>query len=113
MYPLVLVQIRNQTWRRLRRIRLSVHSLASSLANLDTSSLASAMDLEMVISSRLLPSSSWTDLYKFSDKTNDKLSNKQFPSLFTIYFKIEEKKAFNGFENGTFRFPSLLFSFHH
>ena len=40
-------------------IRLSVHSLASSLASLVTSSEDSAMAFAMEISSLLLPLSSW------------------------------------------------------
>merc|ERR1719219_1335569 len=56
-----MVGIRSHTWSRFVLIRLSVHSLASSLASLVTSSEDSAMALAMEISSLLLPLSSWTN----------------------------------------------------
>merc|ERR1719510_2064131 len=56
-----MVGMRSHTWSRFVLILLSVHSLASSLASLVTSSEDSAMALAMEISSLLLPLSSWTN----------------------------------------------------
>lgn len=54
-----IVGIRSQTWSKFVLMRLSVHSRANAFAKRVTSSEASAINLAVAMSSRLLPFESW------------------------------------------------------